>query len=144
MAKKGNGTIQQSTQTEQSGEEPQGGAAPESVDKAPAGVAFEPEQPQGEPGPEDFERHAGARLLEDHARDLAESARLAAELKDVDGRIAKRGHVIAVRAEGKGGNGRNPVIRIGGQLFVPKARPAKHGGGMMLVEQVERREASIE
>jgi hypothetical protein len=91
--------------------------------------------PQGEPGPEDFERHSGARLIEDHAADLALEI-------DVQRRIRNRGPVIAARAL-KGG-GKNPVVKIGSRVFTPRKRPEKAGGGIGLAEVGERSEASLD
>lgn len=97
------------------------------------------EAAQGEPGPEDFNRHAGPRLLEDQARDL--------EMFDgARRRIRERGDVIARRtldAAAKRGE-RNPSVKIGGRVFTPRKRPAKAGGGIGLAEVGERSETSID
>ena len=90
---------------------------------------------QDEPGPEDFERHGGARLISDHERDLE-------LLADVERRIKNRGPVIAARALKSGG--KNPIVKIGGRVFTPRKRPEKAGGGIGLAEVGERSEASLD
>lgn len=106
-------------QPEQAPPEAQGDGSPES----PATVQ-EPEPPQGEPGPEDFARHTGARLVSDHEQDL----RLQEELAD---RLKRRGHEIATRLRK---SGPNATVIIGGKEHVARQRPANSGGGMLLAE----------
>jgi len=102
------------------------------------------EAPHVEAGPDEYACHPGARLLTEQAADLDENARLEAELALVRGRLTKRGHVIAGRAVAKANGTRNPTVSIGGRHYVPKARPAKHGGGMMLVELGARASVALD
>ena len=107
------------------------------ADTSPAvtiGETTATEVPQDEPGPEDFERHDGKRLLADHERDLQ-------VLEDVERRIKSRGPVIAARAMKSGA--RNPIIKIGNRVFTPRKRPEKAGGGIGLAEVGDRSEVSI-
>ena len=133
MARKGNGITQQTTQAEPGGEqlpEQQSGAPQESAEEATAGAVAAPEQTQGELGPEDFDQHTSARLIDDHARDLV-------LLEDVTRRLKNRAPVIARRAmdaAAKRGE-RNPVVEIAGRRFFPRARPARDGGGVGLSEE---------
>lgn len=84
----------------------------------------EQEPQQGEPGPEDFARHTGARLVADHEHDL----RLQEEVTD---RLKRRGHEIATRLRK---SGPNATVIIGGKEHVARQRPANSGGGMLLAE----------
>lgn len=109
--------------------EPQGDGNPENT--APHQEAA---QQDGEPGPEDFARHTGARLIQDHEHDL----RLQAE---VDDRIRRRGHEIATRLRK---SGPNATVTIGGKEHVARQRPANSGGGMLLAEVGKRVAASLD
>lgn len=97
------------------------------------------ETPADEPGPEDFERHSPARLIEEHARDLAVQ-------EEVERRIKARSAVIAQRALDSAARrgDRNPIVRIGTRVFTPRKRPAKAGGGVGLAEVGERHETSLD
>lgn len=87
-----------------------------------------------EPGPEDFARHTGARLIQDHEHDLALQA-------EVDDRIRRRGHEIATRLRK---SGPNATVTIGGKEHVARQRPANSGGGMLLAEVGKRVAASLD
>lgn len=112
-------------------------ATPEPHDDGAAEVPLESATPQGGPGPEDFARHPGPRLVSEHAADLA--------LRDeVERRIASRAVVIAERAMRGRRRGEVPIVKIGTHEFTVRARPAKHGGGHMLAEVGKRAEASLD
>jgi hypothetical protein len=131
-------TVKGSTQAEQLGaEQPAGNGASDGAQPAEPEALAETSGTDAldEPGPEDFERHNGARLIADHAADLALET-------DVQRRIRNRGPVIAARAL-KGG-GKNPVVKIGSRVFTPRKRPKKAGGGIGLAEVGERSEASLD
>jgi hypothetical protein len=138
MAKPKADRVNGSTQAEQIGaEQPAGDGAADGAQPGETGAlaATSGTDAMDEPGPEDFERHSGARLIEDHAADLALEI-------DVHRRIRNRGPVIAARAL-KGG-GKNPVVKIGSRVFTPRKRPEKSGGGIGLAEVGERSEASLD
>lgn len=109
--------------------EPQGDGNPENPT-----TVHEAEAPQGEPGPEDFHVHSGARLIADHEQDL----RLQEEL---DARIGKRANEIAKRTRKKGANA---IVAIGGKTFQPRAKPGTNGETMILAEAKERVSASLD
>ncbi len=128
--KKGNGaaTIQETPAEEQRQRAPEAEhAAEESQPGAPVGETTATEAPTEEPGQEDFERHSGARLVEDHAKDLA----LQEEIKK---RIAKREEVIAARVRAKG---INATVFIAGQEYT--ARQKSNGGGKLGLAKVNPR-----
>jgi hypothetical protein len=139
MAKPKADKVNGSTQAEQIGaEQPAGDGVADGAQPGDPGALAETsatEAPQGEPGPEDFDRHTGARLIADHERDLA----LVAQAQK---RIEKRADVIATRARAKGGA--NAIVVIGDTPFAPRQRQAKLGGGMMLVELSKRSEPSLD
>lgn len=90
--------------------------------------------PQGEPGPEDFARHSGARLREDHARDLA--------LQDeIDRRIRARADAIARKLHAAGAGA---TIEIGGKTYEARAKPRSNGETMTLSEVRKRVPISLE
>lgn len=140
--RKANGITQQQTAQAEPEHAPEQSQQDDGAAEAPltsvadASATEAPPDPPGVVlgGPDDFSNHASPRLLEEQAQDLEEQARLSASLAAVNDRIARRGHVLATRAMGKSIGKRNPVIHIAGRSWVPKARPAKNGGGMMLVE----------
>jgi hypothetical protein len=135
-ADRANGSIQ----AEQIGaEQPAVDGAVEMPPTAQPGEQEPPGETSGtdaldEPGPEDFERHSGAKLIEDHAADLALAI-------DVERRIRNRAPVIAQRAIESGA--KNPIVKIGDRLFAPRKRPEKDGGGTGLAEIRERTVAVI-
>lgn len=145
MAKKGNGNgaAQQAEQPNVEQQPADDGAvsmAPtgdpgETLPDDTAGAAEAPLTSQGEPGPEDFERHSGARLIADHERDLY-------TLDQVKRRLKGREPVIAARALKSGA--KNPIVKIGSRVFTPRKRPEKAGGGIGLAEVGERSEASLD
>lgn len=94
----------------------------------------EQEPQQGEPGPEDFARHTGARLIQDHDQDLH-------ALDALEKRLGKRAHEIAVRTRKKGANA---IVVIGGRTFQPRAKPGTSGETMILAEVKERFSASLD
>jgi hypothetical protein len=105
--------------------EPQGDGNPEN----PATVQ-DAAPPQDEPGPEDFARHSGARLREEHARDLA-------LLDDVERRIRARADAIARRLQAAGPGA---TIEIGGKTYEARAK-ARTGGEVMALSEVRQRVA---
>lgn len=123
---KGNGAPQ----AEQANVEQQlaGDGSAEVLPAAQTGDTAATDAPQEPPGivlggPEDFERHSGARLQEDHAADL--------RLQDeVESRLRKRGDVIAKRLRK---NGVNATVEINGVEYVARQRP-RCPGEMMLSE----------
>lgn len=129
---------------EQAPPEPQGDGSPENPPTAQEGERGQRSETVaelaadggllGEPGPEDFARHTGARLIQDHEHDL----RLQAE---VDDRIRRRGHEIATRLRK---SGPNATVTIGGKEHVARQRPANSGGGMLLAEVGKRVAASLD
>lgn len=92
------------------------------------------EAPADEPGPEDFEKHSGARLIEDQGRDLKIQEETAK-------RIKARGHVMATRLRRQGPHA---TVQINGQDYIARARPEKNGGGMMLAEVTPRVTGSLD
>ena len=103
--------------------EPQGEGNPEN----PAPVQ-EAAQPEGEPGPEDFARHSGARLREDHARDLALQV-------EIERRLLARADAIARRLQAAGPGA---TIEIGGKTYEARAK-ARTGGEVMALSEVRKR-----
>lgn len=135
--KRGNGaaTIQEPAE-ERTQATPEPERAPEEAPQgAPVGETTATEAPAEEPGPEDFEKHDGKRLISDQEADLKTQ-------EAVEERLKKRGHVIATRARLKGGP--NAIVMINGKPHQPRARPANSGGGMLLAEVKPRVEASID
>lgn len=90
----------------------------------------EQEPPQDEPGPEDFERHTGSRLVSDHEADLL-------LLEQVKKRIDKREEVIGSRLRAKGAHA---TIFIGGREYVARQKP--NSGGRMGIAKVGPRVAT--
>lgn len=137
MAKAKADKVNGGIQAEQIGaEQPAGDGAPDGAQSVEPGPIAETSGTDAldEPGPEDFERHSGARLIEDHAADLAlEEA--------VKRRLRNRAPVIAQRAIDSGA--KNPVVKIGERLFAPRKRPDRDGGGNGLAEIRERTMAAI-
>lgn len=109
--------------------EPQGDGSPENH-----ATVQEAAQPDVEPGPEDFARHTGSRLIQDHEQDM----RL---LDDLQRRLEKRAHEIATRTRKKGANA---VVPIGGKMYQPRAKPGTNGETMILAELKDRFSASID
>jgi hypothetical protein len=139
MAKPKADKVNGVTQAEQIGaEQPAGDGVADgaqAVEPGPLAESSATEAPQGEPGPEEFERHSGARLIEDHAADLALQ-------EAVERRIRNRAPVIAQRAIDSGA--KNPIVKIGDRLFAPRKRPERGGGGNGLAEIRERTVASFD
>lgn len=108
--------------------QPEQATAPESHDDRAAEAPLESAPPQGEPGPEDFARHSGARLREDHARDLALQ-------EEIDRRLRARADVIARRLQAAGPGA---TIEIGGKVYEARAK-ARTGGEVMTISEVRKR-----
>lgn len=105
-------------------------ATPEPHDDGAAEVPLESAPSQDEPGPEDFGRHSGARLREDHARDIA--------LQDeIDRRLRARADVIARRLNAAGPGA---TIEIGGKAYEARAK-ARSNGEVMQLSEVKKRVA---
>jgi hypothetical protein len=87
-------------------------------------------EPQGEPGPEDFERHTLAQLKAGKAADMKRRAELERELADVRDREARRDAVFAPRflQEAAAKKVENPILEINGIKLVPRAKRGGAGG----------------
>lgn len=88
------------------------------------------EAPQGEPGPEDFERHTLGQLKAGKAADMKRRAELERELADVRDREARRDAVFAPRflQEAAAKKVENPILEINGIKLVPRAKRGGAGG----------------
>lgn len=130
----GNGaaTINEQPTEQQIQVAPEAERAPEETQHgAPVGETTGTEAPAEEPGPRDFKRHSGARLVSDHEANLA----LRRELDDL---IEAREEEIGSRLRARG---KHATIRIAGSEYVARQKP---GGKMGIAKVGPRVETSLD